>query len=155
MVIQIDTHEKKKAIVKIVEEFNRQGVKHINSKLYVGDYMSLDNAKFVIDRKQNLLEICNNVCQDHKRFINELRRANDLGVRLVFLIEHSSKIKSLEDVKEWVNPRLKKYPLAVSGQRLYEKLSVLEKTFNTKFYFCSKAETGKKIIELLGDNDGK
>lgn len=151
MTVQIDSREKSKAIQKIITEFDNQNVVHFVSKLPCGDYMSLDNARFAIDRKQNLLEVCNNVCQDHKRFVNELKRANELGIRLVFLIEHSRNIKTLEDVLNWVNPRLKESKLAVSGERLYKILSTIEKTYNTKFYFCDKKNTGKRIIELLSE----
>ena len=56
MQIQIDTREKARAITKILAEFERQGVRHYSSKLYVGDYMSLDNPRLIIDRKQNLQE---------------------------------------------------------------------------------------------------
>lgn len=150
MTIQIDSREKPKAIKGIIEEFDNQGVNHFVSKLPCGDYMSLDNARFVIDRKHDLLEVCNNVCQDHKRFISELKRANECGIKLVFLIEHSSYIKNLNDVLMWKNPRLKESPFAVSGERLYKILSTIEKNYNTKFYFCDKSNTGKKIIELLG-----
>jgi ERCC4-type nuclease len=151
MTVQIDSREKAKAIQKIITEFDSQNVTHFVSKLPCGDYMSLDNARFAIDRKQNLLEVCNNVCQDHKRFVNELKRANELGIKLVFLIEHSRNIKSLEDVLKWVNPRLKESKLAVSGERLYKILSTIEKTYNTKFYFCDKSNTGKRILELLSE----
>ena len=41
LTIQIDTREKARAIKKIVAEFEKQGVKHFSSKLYVRDYMSL------------------------------------------------------------------------------------------------------------------
>lgn len=149
MTIQIDSREKARAIKKIVAEFDKRGITYFVSKLPCGDYCDLDNARFCIDRKQNLLEVCSNVCQQHKRFTEELKRANKLGIRLVFLVEHSPNIRSLEDVKSWVNPRLKESPLAVSGERLYKVLSTMEKTYNTKFYFCSKAETGQKIIEIL------
>lgn len=151
MTIQIDSREKQKAITNIIKEFDRQRMTHFSSKLPVGDYMSLDNARFAIDRKQNLLEVCNNVCQDHKRFVSELKRANEIGIRLVFLVEHSRNIKALDDVLKWVNPRLKISPLAVSGERLYKILSTIEKTYNTKFYFCDKASTGKRIIDLLNE----
>lgn len=151
MTIQIDSREKARAITKIIDEFDKQGVTHFVSKLPCGDYCSLDNARFCIDRKQNLNELVSNVCQQHKRFIAELERANGLGIRLVFLVEHSPYIKTLEDVRKWKNPRLKVSPLAVSGERLYKILTTLENHYNTKFYFCSKAQTGRKIIELLGE----
>lgn len=154
MIIQIDTREKGKAIKKIVDSFEQRGIKHFRSKLPCGDYMSMDNARFCIDRKQNLSEICKNVCQEHKRFIKELCRAREIGVELVFLVEHSSTVKSLEDVRAWKNPRLKKSPLAVSGERLYKILSTIEKNYGTRFYFCSKSQTGDVIIKLLEENEG-
>lgn len=151
MTIQIDSREKARAITKIVDYFEKQDIQFFVSKLPVGDYMSLDNARFAIDRKQNLLELCSNVCQQHKRFKNELIRANELGIKLVFLVEHSANIRSLEDVREWRNPRLKNSPLAVSGERLYKILSTMEKTYNTKFFFCNKQNTGKCIEWLLNN----
>ena len=149
MTIQIDSREKSRAIVKILQTFDKHGIQHFVSKLPCGDYCDLDNARFCIDRKQNLNEVCSNVCQEHKRFISELTRANELGIKLVFLVEHSRNIKTLEDVRKWKNPRLKVSPLAVSGERLYKILSTIEKHYNTKFYFCSKQDTGQRIIELL------
>ena len=149
MEIQIDTREKQRAVVKILEEFDRQGVKHVSSKLYVGDYMSFDNPRLIIDRKQNLFEVCNNVCQQHDRFITEIKKANDIGIKLIFLVEHGGKIKTLDDVAEWNNPRLKTSPLAVSGQRLHKILSTISKNYNVEFLFCDKRNTGERIIELL------
>lgn len=71
MDIQIDTREKQRAIRKILKTFDDNGVKHFSSKLLVGDYMSLDNPRLIIDRKQNLQELCGNVCQQHERFKRE------------------------------------------------------------------------------------
>lgn len=72
MDIQIDTREKQRAVRKILKTFDDNGVKHFSSKLLVGDYMSLDNPRLIIDRKQNLQELCGNVCQQHERFKREL-----------------------------------------------------------------------------------
>lgn len=150
MTIQVDTREKARAIEGIIKEFDKQGVTHFSSKLYVGDYVNLGNSFLVVDRKQNLLEVCSNVCQQHKRFVNEIKRAKATGIKIIFLVEHGENIKSLEDVKNWVNPRLKESPLAVSGERLYKILSTLERTYGVEFLFCDKRNTGKKIIEILG-----
>lgn len=150
MTIQVDTREKSRAIQKIIKEFDRQGVTHFSSKLYVGDYVSLENSFLVVDRKQNLLEVCSNVCQQHKRFVDEIKRANAAGIKIIFLVEHSKNINSLDDVKDWNNPRLKESPLAVSGERLYKILSTLEKKYGVEFQFCDKQNTGKRIIEILG-----
>ena len=88
MNIQIDSREKSRAIKKIIKEFDSQGVKHYVSKLYVGDYMSLDNPRLVIDRKQNLTEVCANVCQDHDRFRAELIRANESEIKVIILVKY-------------------------------------------------------------------
>jgi len=152
--IQIDSREKARAIQKIVGTFDKQGVKWFISKLPVGDYMSLDNPRLIIDRKQNLSELCGNVCQQHKRFRAELERANEYGIKLVVLCEHGKSITCLSDVMQWVNPRLKKSPMAVSGERLYKILSAMSQKYNVDFLFCTKAETGQRIIELLRGDAG-
>lgn len=149
MEIQIDTREKQRAIVKILQEFDKQGIRHISSKLYVGDYMSFDNPKLIIDRKQSLQELCSNVCQQHDRFIAEIRKANEIGIKIVFLVEHGKNITCLDDVALWKNPRLKDSPLAVSGERLHKILSTLKANYNVDFEFCDKRNTGKRIIEVL------
>lgn len=150
MDIQIDSREKAKAIQKIVQTFDQRGINWFVSKLPVGDYISLDNARLSIDRKQNLLELCSNVTQQQKRFIAELERAEQMGIRLIILVEHGGGIECLEDVMYWRNPRLKESPLAVSGERLYRKLSAISKAHNVRFEFCTKQQTGNRIIELLG-----
>lgn len=149
MVVQIDTREKARAIRQIIRTFDAKGVKHYTSKLFVGDYMALDNPKVIVDRKQNLLEVCNNVCQDHERFRAELKRAADCGIKLIILVEHGDGIASLEDVIFWQNPRLAKSPKAISGERLYKTMRTIERKYGCKFAFCNKSDTGKRIIELL------
>ena len=151
MIIQVDSREHAHAIKKILSEFDRQKIKWFISKLPVGDYANLDNPKVVIDRKQNLSELCNNVCQGHKRFREELKRANEYGIKLIILCEHGGKIKSLTDVMKWENPRLKESPLAVSGERLYRILSAMSGKYNVEILFCDKRVTGKKIIEILSE----
>lgn len=149
MDIQIDSREKARAITKIISYFDANNIRHYSSKLFVGDYMSLDNPRLIIDRKQNLQELVGNVCQQHKRFTAELQRAQDTGIKIIILCEHGGNIKALSDVNYWYNPRLKTSPLAVSGQRLFKILFTMSKTYNVDFVFCDKIKTGAKIIELL------
>ena len=149
MTIQIDSREKPKATELIKAAFDKAGVKWFISKLPCGDYQSLDNARYCVDRKQNLQELVGNICQDHARFKAELIRAQELGITLVFLVEHSNSIKSLSDVRYWVNPRLKVSPLALSGMELYKRLRTIETKYDTRFLFCDKQHTGQTIIQLL------
>ena len=149
MVIEGDTREKPRAIQTILKQFEAAGVTVIRSKLWVADYRLLDNPYLVIDRKQNLSELCSNVVQEHKRFAAELTRAKEVGISVVVLVEHGGAIKSIEDVPSWVNPRLKVSPLAVSGERLYKILKAMEYTYGVEFQFCKKADTGRRILEIL------
>lgn len=152
MTIQIDSREKPKATELIKAAFDKASVKWFVSKLPCGDYQSLDNAKFCIDRKQSLTEVCSNICQDHVRFRDELLRAQEYGIKLIFLVEHGNSIKSLSDVRHWVNPRKTVSPYALDGPELYKRLVTIESKYNTRFYFCTKQDTGKRIIQLLTDN---
>ena len=147
--IQIDSREKPKAITRILSEFDKQGVKYYTSKLYVGDYMNLDNPRLVIDRKQNLNEVASNVCQEHERFIAELVRARDAGIHIIVLVEHGRLVQSLEDVIWWDNPRLQISPKAITGERLYKIMCTISEKYGCEWAFCTKADTGKKILELL------
>ena len=161
MIIQIDSREKAKAIKKIIAEFDRQGIKHPVSKLMVGDYMNYDNPRVIVDRKQNLTEVCSNVCQDHDRFRRELLLAKENGIQLIILCEHGKDIKSLEDVIFWKNPRSEKrkkidgkwqtvHTNAMKGDVLYKILTTLQEKYGVRFEFCEKDETGRKIVEILG-----
>lgn len=156
MLILVDTREKAKAIEKILQTFDKLHIQHDSTKLYVGDYQTFDNPKIVVDRKQNLSEVCNNVCQGHERFTAELKRAQDAGIHLVILVEHGGKIKTLSDVAAWYNPRLKVSPKAMKGKQLYAIMHTLAQKYDCEWKFCTKAETGKEIVKLLkGDSDGR
>ena len=164
MDIQIDSREKAKAIQKIIKTFDNNEVNHFSSKLLVGDYMNLDNPRLIIDRKQNLQELCGNVCQQHERFKKELLKAMQANIQLIILVEHGPDIKTLEDVYFWQNPRKhevkwryvngkrEKYIVsakAVDGCQLYKSLCTIRDRYNVRFEFCEKKDTGAKIIELL------
>lgn len=163
MIIQIDSREKARAIKKIVSEFDRRGIKRHVSKLYVGDYMNYDNPRLIVDRKQNLTELCSNVCQDHERFRRELVKAKEAGIKLIILCEHGDDIQSLEDVIFWKNPRSEKrvrnaygkwetvHTKATTGETLYRILSTISRKYDVDFEFCTKDETGRRIVEILND----
>ena len=150
MTVQIDSREKARAIVKIINTFDKNGIRHFVSKLPVGDYMSLDRPRIVVDRKQSLSEVVQNVCQGHDRFRREIELAEKIGVRIVFLVEHGRKVKTLEDVRAWVNPRLKESPFAMSGERLYRTMLTLQNRYDIEWRFCEKQHTGKRILEIVG-----
>lgn len=153
MTIQIDTREHKWEMARIQRQLTAAGCKTIVSKLYVGDYQSLDNPRLVVDRKKDLLELCGNVCQQHERFRKELIKAMDAGIRIILLVEHGPDVRTLEDVYFWDNPRLMQSPRAVSGTGLYKSLVTIRDKYNVQFEFCTKNETGAKIMELLRNGE--
>ncbi len=162
MIIQIDSREKARAIKSIVKTFDRLGVSHPVSKLMVGDYMNYDNPRLIIDRKQNLSELCSNVTAGHERFRRELLRAKENEIQLVILCEHGKGIQQLSDVIWWENPRRwhrqknpftgkweEKETKATTGETLYNILCTLERKYGCKFLFCDKDHTGSEIVRIL------
>lgn len=141
-----------------------EGIQYFRSKLYVGDYQSLDNPRLVIDRKKDLQELCGNVAQQHERFKAELIRAMQAGIQVVILVEHGVGINCLEDVYFWENPRKHRIiwrtingrrqktvvsEKAVDGKQLYKSLCTIRDRYHVRFEFCSKKETGKEIVRIL------
>ena len=153
MTIIVDTREKPRAITKILAEFDRQGIHVVRRALSFADYWNPDNPDRIIDRKQNLLEVAGNVVQQRARWLREVDRCNRAGCHLIVLVEHGGRIRKLDDVIGWKNPRIRVSPLAVSGERLFKILKQMELTYGIEWQFCSKAQTGKRIIEILRGED--
>ncbi len=153
MELIVDTREKPQELVRIEPQLIAAGATIAHSKLYCGDYMSLDNARHVVDRKKDLNELCGNVCQQHERFRAELARAQEMGIKITILCEHGGNIRSLEDVYFWQNPRRKKSPKAMNGDRLFKVLSTMKRKYNVDFQFCDKRQTGRRIMEILSDGE--
>ena len=165
MTIQVDTREHKGEVERIEKQFDAIGVKHFRSKLFCGDYQSLDNGRLVVDRKKDLQEMIGNITTGHDRVRRELIRAKEAGIKIIFLCEHGNGIRSLDDVAGWHNPRLdiKKfdvvdgrpckvaaYPNATTGERLAKTLRSISETYDVQFLFCEPSETGETIVRLLG-----
>lgn len=153
MIIQIDTREKARAISKIIKKFDEQNIKHISSKLVVGDYMNIQNPMVVIDRKQNLSELSSNLGSDKSRFYREIKLAKELGYKMIILCEHGGSVCTISDVANWNNPILKKYPNAITGRDLMERIYRVHIAYGVDFFFTDKRNTGSKIIELLRPNN--
>ncbi len=132
------------------EYFAKQGIQVVRSKLYVGDYTRLDNQTLCIDTKKDILEIAANVCgKQHERFRAECIRAKECGIKLVVLIEE----KPLDGLQGWCSPRNRQgKPLTqVKGETLSKALKTMSEKYGVEFVFCTKQESGAKIVELLGE----
>ena len=142
--IVVDTREK--GHKKILEYFDKNNIDYIVSKLDYGDYMLYKNNSVVIDRKDNLLELAGNLCHtnEHERIKREIQRAKDDGCKdFIFLISES-KIKSLEDIKNWSSPHTK-----VKGSTLLKIMQTMKERYGVRFIICPRREMGEKILKLL------
>lgn len=145
MTIICDTREKKNG--HILEYFRMVGVEYEVKKLDTADYMKVGNDKVVIDRKQNLDELARNLTNksDKSRFWKEVRRSFRDKTKMIVLCEHSRNITCIDDVANWHS---KFSP--VSGRSLMDEIYRVHIAYGIEFIFCSKADTGKRILELLG-----
>lgn len=143
-----DTRERKNK--KILEYFDKVGQDYIISKLDAGDYMIYKNYTTIIDKKDGLLELAGNLCHttEHNRIKREIAKARELGcVNFIFLIQ-DSKIKTVEDIKNWSSPHTK-----VKGSTLLKVMSTMSKKYGVKFIIVPRKEMGAKIIEILTKNN--
>ena len=142
--IIVDTREK--GHKKILEYFNKNNIDYIVSKLDYGDYKIYKNNNVVIDRKDNLLELAGNLCHtsEHERIKREIARAKEDGCKdFIFLISET-KIKSIEDIKNWSSPHTK-----VKGETLLKIMQTMKKKYGIRFIICPKNKMGEYIVKLL------
>ena len=150
MRIIVDTREHENAVEPILQAFTDAGHEYIRQKLDVGDYMDSENETLSIDRKQNMSEVCSNVCQQHARFIRELDRAKEQGIRLIILVA-DERITSLDDVQTWLNPRRLVSKGAIKGDKLYKMLSTIETRHGCEFRFCKPSAVPETIVNILSE----
>lgn len=139
-----DTREKKWSHIE--NYFQREHIPYEVRKLDYGDYMSDSDPTLSIDRKQNLDELAGNLCTPSHRFWREMKGARKAGIRMVVLIQDSSR-HELKDVLTWSSNYSK-----ISGRMLFEKMFGIANAYGVEFRFCDKNETGRVIATLLGEN---
>lgn len=148
MILLEDTRQQAKKHEEKHRWFAENGIEVVRTKLTVGDYTLPTDQSLCIDTKAGLLEVCGNVTQQHRRFVEELELAKRLGIRLVILCEEKG-IGTLEDVRGWQNPRRFVSPKATDGETLYKILSAMEERHGCRFLFCPREEAGRWIVRLL------
>ena len=139
----VDTREKKWDHIR--NYLDREGIEYRVQKLDFGDYM-VEGSNLTIDRKQNLDEVAANLCtRDSSRFWREIRNAKKHGLRVIVLVEHGPNIKNSADVRNWVSEYHR-----ITGNRLVQEMFNCSVAYGVEWEFCSKGQTGNRILELLG-----
>ena len=145
----------------------QNGIRIVRSKLVCGDYSLPTNQSICVDTKQGLQEVYGNLVQDHERFRRECVLAQELGIRLVVLVEEHG-IEDINQVKDWRNPRYERYlmlkeahkhgrylgtklpPKApLTSLRLQIMMQTMSEKYGVEWQFCDKSKTGFKICEIL------
>ena len=139
---QIGKHKNINAYLKSV------GLRVIRSKLIVGDYVIANRQDTSIDTKKDMVEVSQDIFQDHKRFRAECELAKDCEIRLVVLIEDNS-VANYDELLTWVNPQPNRSALTPNGERCFKVMKAMEYTYGVEFQFCKKQDTGKRILEIL------
>ena len=145
--IVVDTREKKWDHIR--KYFEDNGIQYEVKKLDVGDYFSTEQGDVVVDRKQNLQEICSNLSKGDSnivRFVNECKRAKEKQIRLVVLIEGTN-CRSVKDLTGWKSKYSKH-----SGKWLTDKMFNLTVSYGVEWQFCKKNETAQRILEILNSD---
>lgn len=142
------------------------------------DFLGTYNVS--VDSKKDMQEIVGNICggrKEHERIRDELILAQNNNIQLYILVENTDGIKSIDDVFKWHNPRLniwvqdrsnvigyykngnpryarkQKYPKATKGSTLAKAMLSMQHKYGVKFEFCTPQESGKRILELLSENE--
>lgn len=152
-IILEDTRQKIDKNAHIKKQLEKLGFEVVRQMLYVGDYTYPTNQSICVDTKANMNEVESNLIHDHDRFKNECVRAKEAGIQLIILIQ-DSKLKSVNDVFGWWNPRIRYSPKAVNGNKLAKIMISMNEKYGVRWEFTTKAKCGKTIIKLLeGDKD--
>ena len=150
MIIQEDTRQQAGKHDLKHEFFEGQNIGVVRSKLPWGDYAPVPPVS--VDTKANMDEIAANICgKEHKRFITECKAARDAGCQLIILVENDVGISDVSEVHRWINPRVIYSPNCVQGPRLQKAMETISERYGVRFEFCTPEEAGKRVVELLSD----
>lgn len=160
MIIAEDTRNQAGKHRNIHRQLGSMGHQVVRTKLYVGDYQIINNAGVVVDTKKDMLELAMDICRDHKRFIEECKKARDAGIRLVILTEEELPAGGLA---AWKSPVWKTTtarhkagePISkVNPETLYKAMHTITAKYGTEFHFCGKDDTGARLISILTEGRG-
>nr|DAZ19082.1 MAG TPA: ATP-dependent RNA helicase [Caudoviricetes sp.] len=142
---------------------SEHGVQTVSVKLDAGDYTA-PGSNILIDTKKDVQELAGNVGRDHARFVRELDRAASAGCRLVVLVEEHPSYSDRDRLRSWrpvacrrcracnppVDKCVKKRFKPMQGSTVAKIIEKLESEHGARFEFCHKADSARRICELLG-----
>lgn len=155
MVILEDTRQQAAKHENKHSYFASEGIGIVRTKLPFGDY-ALWGGTTAIDTKANVEEIAANIGGTaHVRFREECKLAQYCGAKLVILIENKNGFSCIDDVTAWVNPNYRKTSRSIDGPRLAKAMHTMSERYGVIFLFCTPEESGRRIVELLENDNVK
>lgn len=153
------------AVADVIARKQKRGIE-VKKMDFLGTY------NVCVDTKKDMQEIVGNICgQQHARFRDECILAQNNGIKLYVLIENTDRIKCVEDVFHWQNPRMHRYnkikymhnlgkwqnialPKAppTKGEQLAKAMLSMQLKYGVKFLFCRPDESGKKIVDIFTES---
>lgn len=132
----------------------------------------VNDIKIAVDRKNSIDEICTNLCstqKEHERFREEAITAMKAGAKFHVVIETDEKIRSVDEIRKWSNPRLHRYNkinymhrlgkwqnIKNKGSkppcdniRLIKTMHTMAQKYSIIWHFCSPYESAEMIVKLL------
>lgn len=136
--------------------WRKLGVNIVRSALPFGDYAWVPPV--VVDTKQDIYEIANNIQQSHERFKRECISAQEVGCQLVILIENLDGVRCLNDLKKWEESDdhffKRNGTRRIHGKRLAKAMSTMSERYGVLFDFCAPNEAAQRVLEILGGDYG-
>lgn len=149
----------------IFEDIVRLGYRNYSGKLPFEGYaypMNLNRIVYVIG---SLNELYRYVVTDRWRTNNNLRKAANDGVEIIFIVANEEGYIYRESfIEQWHNPMYDKMVKprrqrekfnskppkpVVSNFALIRSIELLENRYNTRFIFCEKSKAAELLISLL------
>lgn len=148
-----DTRQKKDKHALKNRIWESEGVHVVRCALPFGDYMAV--PKVVVDTKQDILEIAGNLCgcaSEKRRVREEIKKANDAGCKLIFLIED----KRFHEIDDLYGRKFRLHNgQTIPGDQLAVAMTVMQERYQCEFWFSDPKESARVIRELLEDGYGK
>ena len=144
-----DTREKVSKHDHILIPFSLMGIRVERETLPIGDYTLKDDWTTIIDTKQDLFEVINNVTSQHERFKKEMIKAKNFKIQLIILVEQP--FESIYEIQHWKVPKYKNGvpKTKMNPETLMKIMLTQQEKYGIKYMFCRKDESAEKIVKIL------
>lgn len=145
----------------IAQYCKRNGIKVIRKCLSVGDYMVSEDGEnpsgnVSVDTKADVMELVKDVMSnDHRRFRRECERAQELGIRLIILVEEEIPygIVDFWEPPVWNTTNefhRKGEPMTRVDPKIFRKaLETMTAKYGVQFRFCTRRQCPSRVIKYL------